>query len=276
MNTVRDYRDLPAESMFLYALNQRFFKIARRKDPPFVSCSTSADVLFNPLKAYMMTSSCKEKGTIQAQESILIEVARVRLHGFSEREVSIVRALLMSEIESAYLERDQMQSTSFIFSVMNLLLGLSMRLNSRRLFYLVNITAAEISKYAEKLQTSCSCVIKTIEPRASAIVEDLKNVVSKISALEEERIISPWDEEHIPEEIVSTKPNPGNIVQQCEYSNIGATELILSNGMRVCCKSTDFLDDQVQLFDSNAISVSSELIQGNTVYLSLSSLYLKL
>lgn len=40
------------------------------------------------------------------------QVARVRLHGFSEREISIVRALMMSEIESAYLERDQMQSTS--------------------------------------------------------------------------------------------------------------------------------------------------------------------
>lgn len=40
------------------------------------------------------------------------QVARVRIHGFSEREISVVRALLMSEIESAYLERDQMQSTS--------------------------------------------------------------------------------------------------------------------------------------------------------------------
>lgn len=40
------------------------------------------------------------------------QVARVRLHGFSEREISIVRSLMMSEIESAYLERDQMQSTS--------------------------------------------------------------------------------------------------------------------------------------------------------------------
>ncbi|KAI3894189.1 hypothetical protein MKX03_003746, partial [Papaver bracteatum] len=38
--------------------------------------------------------------------------ARIRFHGFPEREVSTVRALLMSEIESAYLERDQMQSTS--------------------------------------------------------------------------------------------------------------------------------------------------------------------
>lgn len=34
-------------------------------------------------------------------------------------------------------------------------------------------------------------------------------------------------------------------MQQFEYSNIGATELILSNGMRVSYKCTDFLDDQV-------------------------------
>lgn len=42
----------------------------------------------------------------------MFQVVRVQLHGFSEREISIVRALLMSEIESAYLERDQIQSTS--------------------------------------------------------------------------------------------------------------------------------------------------------------------
>lgn len=104
----------------------------------------------------------------------MFQVARVRLHGFSEREVSIVRAQLLAEIESAYLERDQMQSTSLrddylqvnpncnfedilsfnvhviyvnqyyisrfasIFSVMNLLSGLNTKLNSRRVFYLVS------------------------------------------------------------------------------------------------------------------------------------------
>lgn len=40
------------------------------------------------------------------------QVARVRIHGFSEREISVARAHLMSEIESAYLERDQMQSSN--------------------------------------------------------------------------------------------------------------------------------------------------------------------
>ncbi|KAE9607599.1 putative processing peptidase [Lupinus albus] len=259
--TVKDYRNLLAESMFLYALNQRFFKISRRKDPPYFSCSASADVLVRPLKANIMTAGCKGKGTIQALESMLTEVARVRIHGFSDREISIVRALLMSEIESAYLERDQVQSTSLrdgylqdklIFFTINLSLVLSMKLNSKRLFYHVNISALEVSKYSEKLRTSCSCVIKTIEPQAFAVVDDLKNVVDIVNLLEEEGRISTWDDEHVPEEIVTTKSHMGHVVNKLEYSNIGANELTLSNGMRVCYKCTDFLDDQVWCYKYEA------------------------
>lgn len=74
LKTVKDYRDLLAESMFLHALNQRFFKLSRQKDPPFFSCSAAADVLVRPLKAYVMTSSCRERGTVEALESMLMEV----------------------------------------------------------------------------------------------------------------------------------------------------------------------------------------------------------
>jgi hypothetical protein len=38
------------------------------------------------------------------------------------------------------------------------------------------------------------------------------------------------------------------IIEQEEYPSIGATEFVLSNGMRVCYKCTDFLDDQVIVF----------------------------
>lgn len=74
LKTVKDYRDLLAESMFLSALNQRFFKISRRKDPPYFSCSASADVLVRPVKANIITSSCRGKGSLEALESMLIEV----------------------------------------------------------------------------------------------------------------------------------------------------------------------------------------------------------
>lgn len=72
----------------------------------------------------------------------------------------------------------------------------------------IDISALEVSRYSEKLQTSCSCVIKTIEPQTFSTIDDMKNIVLKIKNLEEKNI-SPWDEENIPEEIVSTKPSPG-------------------------------------------------------------------
>ncbi|KAF9615719.1 hypothetical protein IFM89_026134 [Coptis chinensis] len=250
LKTVKDYRDSLVESMFHCALNQRYFKISRRKDPPYFSCSSSADVFVRTVKAYMMTATCKESGTVEALESMLMEIARVRLHGFTEREISTVRALLMSEIESAYLERDQMQSTSLRDEYLQHFLrnepvvGIEFEAKLQKTI-LPQISASEVSKYAENYRTSCSCVVKTVEPQIHATIDDLKASVLNVNRIEKEKMISPWDEEHIPEEIVSTMPDPGSIVQQLEFPSVGVHELLLSNGMRVCYKCTDFLDDQV-------------------------------
>lgn len=73
----------------------------------------------------------------------------------------------------------------------------------------IDILASEVSKFAEKLWTSCSCVIQIVEPQAFASVDDMKNIVMKMNKLENERSISPWADEQIPEEIVSLKPNIG-------------------------------------------------------------------
>ncbi|XP_039116038.1 zinc protease PQQL-like isoform X1 [Dioscorea cayenensis subsp. rotundata] len=263
MITVKDYRDSLAEAMFHCALNQRFFKIARRKDPPYFSCSSAADALVQPVKAYIMSSSCREKGTVDALESMLMELARVRLHGFSDREISIVRALMMSEIESAYLERDQMQSTSLRdeylqhFFRKEPIVGIEYEAQLQKTI-LAHISPAEVSKFAANFCTSCSCVIKIVEPRACARLEDLKAAVSKVNALEGDRHISPWDDEHVPEEIVGEKPLPGSIIEQTEHTSIETTELLLSNGMRICYKRTNFLDDQV-IFTGFAYGGLSEL-----------------
>ncbi|XP_010667309.2 zinc protease PQQL-like isoform X1 [Beta vulgaris subsp. vulgaris] len=250
LKTIKDYRDLLVESMFLQALNQRLFKVSRRRDPPFYSCSAAADDLVSPIKAYIMTSSCKESGTIEALEAMVMELARIHLHGFSDREISIVRALLLSEIESAYLERDQIQSTSLRdeyvqhFLCNEPVVGIEFEAQLQKTL-LPSISATEVATFAQKFCTTSNCVIKAIEPQATVTLDELKNAVSKVTCLEEGRRIPAWDEEQIPEDIVAIEPNSGSIDQLQEYSDIKATELILSNGMRVCYKCTDFLDDQV-------------------------------
>eukprot|EP01018_Ginkgo_biloba_P031588 Gb_11763 [translate_table: standard] len=275
MKTIRDYRESLAEGMFHSALNQRFFKISRQRDPPFFSCSSACDILVHPVKAYIMTASCKERGTIEALESILMEVARVHVHGFSEREIAIVRAFLMADIESAYLERDQMQSTSLRDEYLQHFLrgepvvGIEYEAQLQKTI-LPHILAAEVSRFAENFRTTCSCVIKTVEPWARATIEEVKAIVSKVQALEDSGKIPPWDDEHIPDEIVAKKPDPGDIVLQTDFRDFGTTELVLSNGMRVCYKCTDFLDDQV-LFSGFAYGGLSEVPESDYLSCSMGS-----
>ncbi|MCO5571807.1 hypothetical protein L7F22_025555 [Adiantum nelumboides] len=273
--TIEDYKFSLVEGMFHNALNQRFFKISRQKDPPFFSCSSAGDNLVHPVKAYLLSASCKEKGTLQALESVLTEIARVRIHGFSDREIAIVRAFLMADIESAYLEKDQMQSTSLRDEYLQHFLrgepvvGIEYEAQLQKTL-LPQITAEEVSKVAENYRTTCSCVIKTVEPRTRASPEDLKAVVVKVKALEDAGLISRWDEEQIPEEIVETKPKPGSIVSQSDFPDFGFSELLLSNGMRVCYKCTDFLDDQV-LFSGFSYGGLSEVAEGDFLSCSMGS-----
>ncbi|PKU71070.1 zinc protease PQQL-like [Dendrobium catenatum] len=275
MRTVKNYRDSLAEAMFHCALNQRFFKISRCKDPPYFSCSSAADVLVRPVKAYIMTSSCREGGTVEALESMLTEVARLRVHGFSDREISIVRALMMSEIESAFLERDQMQSTilrdEFLqhFFRKEPVVGIEYEAQLQKTI-LPYISSEEVSKFAMNFCATCSCVVKIVEPQARATVEDLKAAVLKVKALEEERRIPPWDDEHVPEEIVLDKPSPGSIIEKSVFPDVGATELLLSNGMRVCYKYTDFLSDQI-VFTGFAYGGLSELCEDEYISCSTGS-----
>ncbi|CAM6103151.1 unnamed protein product [Calypogeia fissa] len=273
--TIADYRFSLAEGIFHNALNQRFFKISRKQDPPFFSCSTSSEAFVRPVKAYIMSANCKERGTLQALESMLTEVARVRLHGFSDREIALVRAFLMADIESAYLEKDQVPSTSLRDEYLQHFLrgepvfGIEYEAQLQKTL-LPEITAAEVAKIADFYLSKNSCVVKTVEPRARVTSDALKGVLRKVEALESSGDLSQWDEELIPDDIVDKKPNPGSIKSTTEFPEFGATELILSNGMRVCYKCTDFLDDQV-LINGYTYGGLSEVLESEFLSCSMGS-----
>ena len=82
--------------------------------------------------------------------------------------------------------------------------------------HLSDISAAEVTRIAEYYHTKCSCVIKTLEPRARATERDLKAIVAKVQALEGGDI-APWDEEQLPDSIVDKLPTRGynSFFRQC-------------------------------------------------------------
>ncbi|XP_021860861.2 zinc protease PQQL-like isoform X1 [Spinacia oleracea] len=273
--TVGDYKDWLIGVVFRSALNRRFTKISRRKDPPYFGCSAAEVELVCPVKAVQISSSCKEKNILEALKSVLTEIARIRLHEFSEREISIACANIMSEIESAYLEREKMQSSTWRYQYLQhflrkeAVLGLEFEAQLCKSI-LPQLSVSMVSRYSEKLRMSKSSVITITEPRATVTEKDLQDLVSDTNSLEEEGKISPWEDDFIPDEVVQVKPTPGEIKHQAEYQDIGVTELILSNGMKVCYKCTDFKNDQV-VFKGYSYGGYSELSESEYLSCMLSS-----
>jgi len=66
-----------------------------------------------------------------------------------------------------------------------------------------------VSKIAESFNTTCSCIIKTVEPKVTANEGELKAIVAKVTALEREGAISTWNEQDIPDVIVKELPTRG-------------------------------------------------------------------
>ena len=64
-----------------------------------------------PVQSSLLNATCQEGATLRALRALLEEVARVRLFGFSERELRIARAKMMADVETNYLERHQAYST---------------------------------------------------------------------------------------------------------------------------------------------------------------------
>eukprot|EP00854_Cymbomonas_tetramitiformis_P001382 gene1382-1985_t len=113
-----DHREHMIGELFSIIMNSRFFKISRQTNPPFYTASTQSEEPCRP--GLGLTAACEEGGTLVAIEALLKavqgagalqEVARVRVHSVSERELRIARARVLSDFETHYLERDQAYST---------------------------------------------------------------------------------------------------------------------------------------------------------------------
>ena len=69
--------------------------------------------------------------------------------------------------------------------------------------------------------------------RRSVSTDELQRVIAEVQQQEAAGAIEPLPEDDTPTRILETDPQPGQIMDRKEYPVFGATELKLSNGMRV-------------------------------------------
>ncbi|KAF5842254.1 peptidase M16 inactive domain-containing protein, partial [Dunaliella salina] len=109
MSTPKQLLDHFESYVFQEVLNTRLFKLSREQEPPFAVAAVSEEPLCATTQSLVLTAVAMEgpEHVLLALETLLVEVARIRQHGISNKQIAPALADLKADIESTYKERDQ-------------------------------------------------------------------------------------------------------------------------------------------------------------------------
>jgi zinc protease len=251
---VRDYRRGIIERLYSEMLTNRLTELSRQVDPPFMYAYSFDGRFVRTKEFYSLTTVVREGGVQKGFAAMLTEAQRVRTYGFTATELERQKQDMLRSMQAAYEERDKTESASFAAEyIRNFLVhepspGIAREYEMYKKF-LPGITVDEINHIADHWITDQNRVVMLSAPEKAGSTLPTAATLSALIDSVGKASVTPYVDKLSSEPLVPNVPLPGTIVERKEWKELGATELKLSNGVRVILKPTDFKNDEV-LFSS--------------------------
>ena len=270
--TTADFRKSLAYSMINSMLGARFQEILQKGNAPFLFAQTS----FGPyqgglvpnLNAFQTTVVSSTGATLEkALTAGLAENERMSKFGFLQSELDVVKKNIAASNEQRLKEKDKTPSSGFVQKYLNNFLEGSSIASTEYAYELTNktlsqITLAEVNALAKTLITKENRIIVVQAPEKDKAT--LPTEAQLLAALQNAgKGVTPYVDNSVNKPLLEKKPTAGKILAEKKVEVIGATELTLSNGIKVILKPTDFKNDQI-IFSS--FSKGGTSLAGNDDY----------
>jgi zinc protease len=248
--TERDLRRLVIERLYSGMLNARLFEIGERPDAPFLYARTGQGGIVRAQDAYFLGAVVPEGGILGGLDALLTEADRVAQFGFTASELARQKERMLRSMEQAYAERGKTNSSVYASRYVMAFLedypfpGIEYEYP----FYervLPGITLDEVNDLVRELITDDNRVVLASAPtREPAVVPDQAAVLAVFDRVRD-RDITPYEDRVADAPLVAATPKPADVVTETYYERLGVTDWMLSNGVRVLLKPTDFKDDEI-------------------------------
>jgi zinc protease len=250
VKTVGDFREELASSLVSDMLNTRLFEASRRADSPFVYAVVGRERSLRPVDFYSVSAQAQEGRALEALEAVMTEVERARRLGFGEAELQRSKNAVLRLYERQYNERAKTNSAAFAQDyAAHYLTGeaipgveLTYALAQR---FLPGLTLADVdAKAAELVAPEGRAVIVTAPGKQGARPPSEAELAAALGRVQT-KSVDPYVDSVATASLVEKPPLPVEIVSEREIPEIGLTEIVLANKIRVLMKPTDFKNDEV-------------------------------
>ena len=247
-----DYRRSIVEGIYHAMLNQRLDEIAQRPDPPFLWAGSDTGRFVRSAEVTSLAAGVRNGAVERGLEALLTEVERVRRHGFTAGELERAKKEWLLGYEQIERERGKLESTTFAeefvraFTYGESVPGIPAEVEMVRRF-LPGITLDEVDSLADEWLTDHSRVVLVNAPQKEGTSLPTEARLNAVFATVAKREVEPYVDRAVSGPLVAEAPKPGSIIREKKIAEVGVTEWVLSNGVRVLLKPTDYKNDEILL-----------------------------
>ena len=241
-------------SMISSMLDARLSELVQSANPPFTRASSDYSNFFvaKTKEAFSLSASSKADGIETALKTLLQETERARRFGFTESEYARARANYLQSLESAYNEREKTKHGSYVREyVQNFLNGEPIP-GIEAEYAMMNQLAPNIPLQAmnmvmQQLVPDSNQVVIIAGPAKEGLKYPTKEEVISLLKGMKDLDLQAYVDKVSDEPLMKEAPKGGKIISEKEGDIYGSTKLVLSNGVTVYVKKTDFKADEIRM-----------------------------
>lgn len=231
-------------------ISSRLNEIVQKPNPPFVFAASGYFNMVRTKDAMAFYAALRPDNMIDGIKGIVREAERVKRFGFNASELDRAKSDYLRSLENELKEKDKQKNQKFVWECINHFLegepmpGVEFEyLFAQQLLPTVSID--EINAVAQHLITEKNVVISLMAPEKEGVVVPTQDQV--LNALKEVKAenIEAYVDKVITKPLVEKIEKPGKVKKENANNVFGTTEWVLSNGVKVVIKQTDFKEDQV-------------------------------
>lgn len=253
-NSVKYQREDYINGLITYMLNGRLSEKKQVANPPFMSATVKNGTFFvsRTKDAFSLSISCKQDNVLGGVSVAVGEVERARQHGFTQSELERAKKLYLNAAERQLkMEKDYKNSHYVSLCVNNFLEGEPILTPTYNLqlvkLFDGEVSLDEVNSQVGEIITDKNQVFIMYGPDKDGFVVPSESEIESTVLAAQQKRYDAYQEEQVPATLMAALPAPGKIVSEKPYGKFGVTEIVLSNGMKVYVKSTDYQADQITM-----------------------------
>ena len=252
-NTLKYQRDGYIDHLVASMMNGRYQELQHQAVPPCLSATAHSGSFYvsRTKDAFSISFGCRQENIKGSFDAAIAVAEQARRHGFTQSELDRAKALYMASAERQYAERNDRRNRYFVRRALNNftdsepIITAADDLDFARQFD-KEVTLSEVNAVAREMISDQNQVLVVFAPDKEGVNLPSEQELKQYVLDAQNRDYEPWKEEAVATSLITQMPQAGSIVSEKE-GEFGFREIVLSNGVKVYVKPTDFSKDQISM-----------------------------